>query len=485
MSGNDDAEAEVLRKFQAAIAGMELADLRRLAGDLAMIGGRATLRSTRPELRRAPLDEIAIYRIRVDLDHAEPPIWRRLDLRSDLPLDVVHQVLQVAFDWTDSHLYRFSLGGHAFDRTSQPFLCPYDAEEGELDDEGGTPASEVRLDETLQDPGDVLNYLYDYGDSWELTLRLEEVLPAAPDSPTAVAVAGRRAAPPEDSGGGTDLASVALVVDDPAHFDLDELNRALRTPYFALRDHGVDQRLADLVNRLRYTHVGEDLTQRVVTVALDRTEPDPDEMGAALAAHRWFLDRAKGDGIELTPAGYLKPNDVEAASAVVPAMGGWIGKNNREINAGPLLEFRESLQAVGLLRKYKGKLLMTRAGAAAQRDPAKLWAHLAERLIPAKPGEFETVATLLLLAYTATSPGAPIPREQVAAALSELGWRHRDGRPLEGYEIYRLGAFNTLVNLADRRAKHDDRSWVSPSAAALSRAALRRAHGWPSQNNPS
>ncbi len=51
----------------------------------------------RPELRRPPQDEVAIYRIRVDLDHAEPPIWRRLDLRSDLPLDVVHQVLQVAF----------------------------------------------------------------------------------------------------------------------------------------------------------------------------------------------------------------------------------------------------------------------------------------------------------------------------------------------------------------------------------------------------
>lgn len=466
----------MLRKFQAAISGMELTDLRQLAGDLTMIGGRAALRSMRPELRRPPLDEVAIFRIRVDLDHADPPIWRRLDLRSDLPLDVVHQVLQVAFDWTDTHLHRFSLGGHAFDRTSQLFLCPYDAEEGEFDDEGGTPASEVRLDETLQEPGDVLNYLYDYGDSWELTLRLEEVLPSAPDSPTAVAVGGRRAAPAEDSGGGTDLASIAVVVDDPAHFDLDELNRALRAPYFVLREYGVDQRLVDLVNRLRYTRVGEDLSQRVVTVAMDRTDPDPDEMEAALAAHRWFLDRAKVGGIELTSAGYLKPDDVEAASAVVPAMGDWIGKNNREIHAVPLLEFRESLHAMGLLRKYKGTLLLTRAGAAAQRDPAKLWAHLAERLIPAKTGEFETAATLLLLAYAATSPDAPIPREQIAAALCDLGWRHRDGRPLEGYELYHLDAFNTLVNVADKQAELGDRNWVSPAAAALSRAALRQAH---------
>ena len=476
MSGSDDAEAELLRKFQAAISGMELADLRQLAGDLTMIGGRAALRSMRPELRRPPLDEVAIYRIRVDLDHAEPPIWRRLDLQSDLPLDVVHQVLQVAFDWTDSHLHRFSLGGHPFDRASQLFLCPYDAEEGEEDDDGGIPAADVRLDETLQAPGDVMAYLYDYGDNWELTLRLEEVLPASPDSLSAVAVGGRRAAPPEDSGGGTDLANIALVVDDPAHFDLDELNQALRAPYLMLHEYGVDQRLVDLVNRLRYTGVGEDLAQRMLTLVTGGTEPDPAVMVAALNAHRWFLDRAKGGGIELTSAGYLKPDDVEAASQVVPAMGDWIGKNNRGIHAVPLLEFRESLQVMGLLRKYKGTLLLTRAGAAAQRDPAKLWAHLAERLIPAKTGEFETVATLLLLAYAATSPDAPIPREQVAAALSELGWRHRDGRPLEGYEIYRLDAFNTLVNVADKQGKLGDRNWVSPAAAALSRAALRQAH---------
>ena len=62
----------------------------------------------RPELRRQPRDDVAVYRIRVDLDDADPPIWRRLDLRSDLPLDVVHQVLQTAFDWTD--MLRFSFG---------------------------------------------------------------------------------------------------------------------------------------------------------------------------------------------------------------------------------------------------------------------------------------------------------------------------------------------------------------------------------------
>jgi hypothetical protein len=176
MAANDDAQAELLRRFEAATAGAELADLRRLAGNLTSFAAQTPKPAARPEFRRPRRGGVVIYRIRVDLDHAQPPIWRRLDLRSHLPLDVVHQVLQVAFDWTDSHLYRFSLGGHPFDKHSQLFLCPY-VEEGEQEDDGGLPASEVRLDETLQEPEDVLHYLYDYGDSWELTLRLEEILP--------------------------------------------------------------------------------------------------------------------------------------------------------------------------------------------------------------------------------------------------------------------------------------------------------------------
>lgn len=473
--GNDDAQAELHRKFEAAISGMELSDLRQLTGDLSLVDGRIAHHRTRPELRRPQRDDVAIYRVRVDLDHAEPPIWRRLDLRSDLSLDVVHQVLQAAFGWTDSHLHRFSLGGHPFDRTSQLFLCPYDVENGEDEDDGGIAAGDVRLDETLQEPGDVVHYLYDYGDNWDVTIQLEKLLPAEPGSPAASAVDGRRAAPPEDSGGGTDLASLAMVVDDPAHFDLDQLNQALRGPHLVMLESGVDQRLVDLVGRLRHTPVGEDLAERMVVLRSQPTQPDHAELVASLAAHRWFLERAVDGGIELTSAGYLKPADVEAASAVVPTMRDWIGKNNREINTVPLLRFRESLQSMGLLRKYKGALLLTRAGAAAQRDPSILWRHLAERLIPAKAGDFETAATLLLLAYAGTSPGATVPRGPVTAALSELGWRHRDGRALDRRELSRLGVFDVLDNVGDRRATLPDRGRVSPAAATLARAALRTA----------
>ena len=176
------------------------------------------------ELRRSPLPEVRIFRVRVDLKRSQPRIWRRLELRSDLTLDLVHRVLQTSFGWTDTHLWRFSIGGEPFSRSGQAFLCPWDVEEGEEDDAGAPAASDVRLDEVIQEPGDILFYVYDYGDSWELRLKLEDVSAADADAPAALVVGGRRAAPPEDCGGITDGAELAEILEDPERFEIDAIN---------------------------------------------------------------------------------------------------------------------------------------------------------------------------------------------------------------------------------------------------------------------
>lgn len=195
-------------------------------------------------LRRRRRSKPVTYRVRLDLMDAKPPIWRRLDLASDLFLDDVHEVIQVAMGWTNSHLHAFAAGGRAFGPGALCFLNAFDVEEGEE----GTDEAEVRLDEILHGPGDRLWYEYDYGDGWSHVLKLEKVLPRAGDT-AAVCVGGRRACPPEDCGGvygyqellayAVDPAGapewVAEAMDhylsadefDPAAFDLDEVNEAL------------------------------------------------------------------------------------------------------------------------------------------------------------------------------------------------------------------------------------------------------------------
>lgn len=468
MEGGSAGREEILRQFEEAVSGMELDDLRRLASDL-MMAGLDERSPKRPHLRRPPRDEVVRYRVRVDLDGARPPIWRRLDLRSDLTLDIVHRVLQAAFGWWDYHLHRFSLGGGPWDPESEFFLCPFDVEEGE---DEGTPEFEVRLDETLQEPGDVLAYLYDYGDSWELTIRLEQVLPWEEGAPAALCVDGRRAAPPEDCGHLTSAEELAEVLDDPAHFDVDEVNVSLNDPFLILRDRGVSAPLVDLVNRLVGTEIGDDLAARLFLLTQPVEELTREEKAAALKPFMWFLERARGEGFELTSAGYLKPADVEEACRVVPAMRGWIGKNNREANAYPLLEFREALRKHKLVRKYKGRLRLAKTAEPIVGDPDALWDYLASRLIPDGSDRFDQQATLLMLAYLATSDDGALQLELVTETLSHLGWRYTDGRPVEWSDLFDLepNPLHLLWNIGEPPPRRSQS--VSLEAAALARTAL-------------
>ncbi len=467
--GHDDAE--LLRRFDAAVAGLELPDLGELASQLALRRPDLLRSAPRPSLRRPRLAGVHVFTLRVDLDGARPPIWRRIEVRSNLTLDTVHQVLQAAFGWTDSHLHRFSLGGSPFAATSELFLCPFDVEEGEDD---GVPAEDVRLDETIQEPGDVLHYVYDYGDSWELTIRLERVHPAEENVPAALCVAGRRAAPPEDCGHLTDAEELAQAVDDPAAFDIDEINQALLDPYVVLRDWGLTPRLVDLLKHLYATPVGDDLVARLMGLTTPMPTPTDDELATILAAFTWFLDRAADEGIELTSAGYLKPADVEAASKVLPAMRDWIGKNNRETHAVPLLDFRQTLQRLGLLRKYKGSLKLTRAGSAVRRSPRALWHHLAANLVAPSKDRFGQELSLLMLAYAASSRDGSLPVDSVAWALDRIGWRQRDGQPIKGFQLhhYEPGCLEVLANLAGPRSTRGSGWMLTAAASTLARAAL-------------
>lgn len=80
---------------------------------------------------------VVIIHAEVHLMGIEPAISRTLELPMDLNLAQLHEVLQAAFGWTDSHLHQFNIGGLIYGAP-------------EFDDEGfGSSrtfeASEVRL----------------------------------------------------------------------------------------------------------------------------------------------------------------------------------------------------------------------------------------------------------------------------------------------------------------------------------------------------
>jgi Plasmid pRiA4b ORF-3-like protein len=62
-------------------------------------------------LNNPPEPSSPLYELKVTLRGSKPAIWRRLQVPGSIKLNRLHQVLQVAMGWTDSHLHQFSFAG--------------------------------------------------------------------------------------------------------------------------------------------------------------------------------------------------------------------------------------------------------------------------------------------------------------------------------------------------------------------------------------
>jgi len=51
-----------------------------------------------------------VYQFKITQKEVEPPIWRRIQTR-DCALDKLHERIQTAMGWTNSHLRQFEING--------------------------------------------------------------------------------------------------------------------------------------------------------------------------------------------------------------------------------------------------------------------------------------------------------------------------------------------------------------------------------------
>lgn len=510
--GSDGPDDEELRaRFQEIVDDADLDALRGVAAAVLELAGE---RSPGPDRRRPSPAEPVLLTLRVDLE--DTAVWRRLEVRGDLTLDAVHEVLQDAMGWSDGHLHQFTAGGGFADLGAQRFVTPQDVEEGEE----GVLENDVRLDELLQSVGDEVRYTYDLGDGWDHVVRVEAVDPLPADAPRARCTDGRLACPPEDCGGPGGYAQLVAMVrvrlaaaraaddataagdDAGAAGDDAEHDEDLRwgwafgdlTPEQALAkvehfdpaeadlDHTGAAAAADLPGPL--TELLRRLPRRADRAALlalasraDLHRPvlvDADLAAAHVEPYRWFLQHV-GDGLDLTAAGYLRPADVEATARALGIAEEWIGTLNREAHTLPVLVLRETLQRLGLLRRLKGRLLPTRAGRVLGADPVRLWWHVVGRL-PLERSGFDRDAALLALLDRAGGGGGS---GAVVDVLRALGWAHDHGGPVTTKDV--SGAVRDTEEVL-RRMGVLPRGWRRDAGAlhlgldTVARAALQR---WP------
>jgi hypothetical protein len=154
----------------------------------------------------------SIARLKITLDDVEPKVMRRMEVPLTIRLDRLHLALQAALGWTNSHLYEIRAEDVGWG------IPDPDWSGGPLD------ASKARLIDVLEDVGTkTLKYLYDFGDSWEHTIKIERIDDAifGIDYPFLLEVKGR--CPPEDIGGPPGYENFLAALADPKHEDHAEM----------------------------------------------------------------------------------------------------------------------------------------------------------------------------------------------------------------------------------------------------------------------
>ena len=179
-----------------------------------------------------------VYQLKITLKGSKPAIWRRLLVRSGMPLEKLHDVIQISFGWHNCHLHQFKKG--------RQFYQPGGEDDDFFPMMQTEDSTRYRLCDLLSREKEKIEYEYDFGDGWDHTVLLEKVLPPDPDKSLPICVKGMRACPPEDCGGlwgyynlletinGPDCPEKEELLDwaggpiDPDAFDLVAVNARLR-----------------------------------------------------------------------------------------------------------------------------------------------------------------------------------------------------------------------------------------------------------------
>jgi len=252
----------------------------------------------------------------------EPTVERVLDVPAGILLPELHDLLQAAIGWTNSHLHQFVANDVRYVMPDVDGLSELGDERAETN--VGLRSLPVRF-----------SYIYDFGDWWEHDI---EVIGTGGDRPGVVA--GEGACPPEDVGGPVGYADFLKVLANPR----DPEHRHIRA-WAGSWSAEFDVAAADL------------LVQQTA--------------GSVPAPVRLVLDLI-GDGVKLTPGGRLPRALVRQVHEQYPSWYPLDRPASLEEDLLPLAELHDLLREVGLLRLRKGVLSPTRAG----RDEAEILRRL-------------------------------------------------------------------------------------------------------------
>jgi hypothetical protein len=198
----------------------------------------------------------------------------------------------------------------------------------------------------------------------------------------------------------------------------------------------------------------------------------------ATRAYRWLCLRIGPDGLELTDDGRLPPAVVLEAIRMME-LKTWGDKPRDEAEVWPVEQLRTSAVELGLARKAKGALRVTRAGARALKDPFALWSHLATTVATRRLGSPHHDANILeaLAIAHLNRREAGEYWDTIRLGLDLLGWRRDGFLPLTSEDALELAdCAKAMFTQTDSASDEHEWFWLmltgTPSGRLLARAVL-------------
>ena len=153
---------------------------------------------------RAAKTSVRTYTLRLTVGALQPRIWRRLLVRESMWLSRLHDAIQVLFGWYDYQTHVFSVGERRLGN-------PVNHDGVVIEDDRDVTLAALNL---AANP--VLSYDYLFSDGWHVDIRVEKTAVAAKGAADPRCVAGGRAGPPEDCGGGEAYKDMVYCLKHPA-----------------------------------------------------------------------------------------------------------------------------------------------------------------------------------------------------------------------------------------------------------------------------
>ncbi|MFZ3590426.1 plasmid pRiA4b ORF-3 family protein [Bacillus sp. DJP31] len=201
------------------------------------------------ELAGQPIFRSEAIELKVTLCLENYSVWRSIIVPTHTTFDKLHRVLQIAFQWQNTHLHEFYIypiytGDNVISIKKEKPIMHLVSDEEALSYQDDIPMEMekgIKLSDYL--PAKIV-YNYDFGDGWEHEIKVERVIENYEfNYPTCLYGEGN--APPEDVGGEPGYEEFLQIMGDKTHpdfehmvkwgkkqgyreFDLIEVNRRLR-----------------------------------------------------------------------------------------------------------------------------------------------------------------------------------------------------------------------------------------------------------------